>query len=283
MKTLRLIGMALVAVMISAATTACDDDDDDDDTQNSQTSTSNNGIIVDGKKLVKTVRYQDDREEDADTYTFSYDSEGRVSNISDYSQGRLNRSKDFVWGNGTITETSVDEDGTSVSTYTLKNNRVVSEESEDFEATYTYNSDNRIAKASGTEYSKYGGVYSYSTNYSWDGDKISKGTVTHTDNNEATYSAVETYHYNGKSCKGFFPVDLSGITACHPELFGIRSNLLPDYKTTEVLSGGENSSKTVYSYTFDNDGYVISTTMEWIEETEHGTYTWYVHYLYTWE
>lgn len=282
MKTLRLIGLALVAVMLSAATTACDDDDDDDDTQNSQTSTSNNGIIVDGKKLVKTVQYQDDREEDADTFTFSYDSEGRVSNISYYFQGRLRRSEDFVWGNGTITETSVDEDGMSVHTYTLKNNRIVSEEGEHSLTTYTYNSDNRIAKLSETEYSEYG-VYSYTYNYSWDGDKISKETVTHIDYNEATYSAVATYHYKGKSCKGFFPFGLSGIDACHPELFGFRSNLLPDYETTEVLSGGENSSKTVYSYTFDNDGYLISTTMEEIEETERGTYTWYVHYLYTWE
>ena len=53
MKTLRLFGMAIVAVMLAMPATSCDDDDDDD---NTQIETTEDGIVTGQKKLVKNAK-----------------------------------------------------------------------------------------------------------------------------------------------------------------------------------------------------------------------------------
>ena len=76
MKTLRFLEMAIVAVMLSAFATSCDDDDDDD---NSQPATSEDGVVVNQKKLVKIVEYEDDGSYvDIDSTVLRYDSKGRL-------------------------------------------------------------------------------------------------------------------------------------------------------------------------------------------------------------
>ena len=258
MKTLRLFGMAIVAVMLAMPATSCDDDDDDD---NTQIETTEDGIVTGQKKLIRiTSRFEDSNDIEIDTILFTYDSKGRLSKLEEYgNDGQSYHDTDtYSWSDNEIKQY-----GSSTYTFTLSDNLVIAEEFADFLAKFEYNSGNRLTKFGYSESQERWKDYEYS----WDGDRLIK-----------VYEDSEfytVYHYGGKTCKGYAPMNEafeSSIGYAHPELFGCRTNQLPDEEIT--YARGE-EYQGVYSYTFYKDGYLESVT--------HESYGMKSVYFYFWE
>ncbi len=259
MKTLRFLGMAIVAVMLSAFATSCDDDDDDD---NSQPTTSEDGVVVNQKKLVKIVEYAEERSNyyvDLDTSFLRYDSKGRLIRweeenykpegsgfVYDYTSLRT-----YTWTENSIVYHYKEGGYTGGYTFVISDNLVMEMADGSNPVTYQYDSDKRIAleKETGSSY----------TSYSWDGDKLVMWNRSGDRDSEL--------HYSGKTCKGYNPwVGLNSLAVAHPELFGCRTNQLPDYEIYRDCYGTEERYE--YSYTFYSDGYLESVTKTY----ENGDY-----------
>ena len=255
MKTLRLFGMAIVAVMLAMPATSCDDDDDDDDTQ---IETTEDGIVTGQKKLVKIVEYYEDSDGDADldTTILRYDSKGRLIRWEedDYEP----EGAGFVYAytfveTYTWTENSIashyNEDGyTDDYTFVISDNLVMEKTDGSYPETYQYDSDKRIALESEKDGSDTEEYY-----YSWDDDKLVRVYRLGAYDNE--------FHYGGKTCKGYNPwlaSWVSSLAVAHPELFGCRTNQLPDYQIRRYEDGEEGRRE--LSYTFYGDGYLESVT-----------------------
>ena len=71
MKTLRFIGVALLAVVLSVSFTACSDDDE----QNGNGGTASNEMKVSAFTW-----------DDGSRYELSYDKQGRISNLEEYDE-----------------------------------------------------------------------------------------------------------------------------------------------------------------------------------------------------
>lgn len=257
MKTLRLFGMAIVAVMLAMPAASCDDDDDDD----TQIETTEDGIVTGQKKLVKIVEYREEREGsyvyiDVDTAILRYDSKGRLIRWEEDSYDPEGAGfvydytfvQTYTWTENSIAYHYNERGHTGDYTYVLSDN-MVTEKAGSYPETYQYDSDKRIALESEKD-----GSYTYEYNYSWDDDKL----VRCYEIGDYDYE----YHYSGKTCKGYNPwlADwVSSLAVAHPELFGCRTNLLPDYQIRRYEDGEEERQE--YSYTFYGDGYLESVAL----------------------
>ena len=177
MKTLRLFGMAIVAVMLAMPATSCDDDDDDDD---AQIETTEDGIVTGQKKLVKIVEYREEREGsyvyiDVDTAILRYDSKGRLIRWEEddyyskgsgfvYSHAYL---QTYTWTENSIAYHYIEDDCTGDYTLVISDNLVMEKADGSYPVTYQYDSDKRIALESEKDDS-----YTDEYYYSWDGDKM---------------------------------------------------------------------------------------------------------------
>ncbi|WP_148371866.1 DUF4595 domain-containing protein [Bacteroides bouchesdurhonensis] len=251
MKTFRLIGMALLAVVMCVNFASCSDDDE-------EPIKNDDGVITNQKQLMQ-IKMVDDS--DVITWDFTYDSKSRLISINhaeSYDDGETYRDiTNFTWSNNTI----VAEDDDVISTYSLNDNlvrtiRQTRDNSWERKRTFAYNSSNQVVNIQTTEES-----YTDTDSYTWDNDRIVKLTSTEKGsyhNDEYVYE----YTYNGKTCKGYFPLyspyDSDDIFYVHPELIGLRCSQLPDqvYSKDKYY---ENIDK--FTYTFDKDGYVESCTV----------------------
>ena len=94
MKTLRLLGMALIAIFVSVNFAACSSDDDeiikDDD-----------GVITNEKKLVEMKEtYKDD----TNVMTFSYDSKGKLISVVEKDYSNESYITNITWGKNIVKE-----------------------------------------------------------------------------------------------------------------------------------------------------------------------------------
>lgn len=257
MKTFRLIGMALLAVVMCLNFTSCSDDDEEPER-------NDDGIVTNQKRLVRI--YSDDKETFINE--FIYDSKGRVSTMFDNN----NRTYNYIWGDGIITENFKMGQYESINTYSLNrnNNLIRSSHWQDSNetTTYTYNSSNQLTEIR-DKYSTF--------TYTWEKDRIVKVVENFGNNDDTTYE----YIYSGKSCKGYLPAYaifiytgiFDDIIYTHPELIGLRYTQLPDQRKCRN-SYEEYTEK--YTYTFDKDGYLESCTTSY--DNSHyqtvDTYTW---------
>ncbi|MBO5250379.1 MAG: DUF4595 domain-containing protein [Bacteroidaceae bacterium] len=262
MKTFRMIGMALFAVLMCVNFASCSSDDDDDSTEEKE----EGGVVVSGKKITKIVG-QTEGGSYLETYTFSYDNKGRLVKAVEKEQEDNYTSTDtfdFIWGDDAIKVTEKSTYSGSSSTYTesytlILNNGLVQYEDygdDDGVGTYTYNSSNRLIKFSD------GG--SWAETAIWDGDKL----VSKTDGSEEGKLSY------GKSCKkGYFPLIASIMEAgecnilymAHPEIAGMRTTQCPTSITwtdTDDYSGGTDSETKNITYEFDKDGYISKITIK---------------------
>lgn len=235
MKTSRLIGIALFAIVMCVNFASCSKDTD---------ILTDNEIITKSKKLIGMKETEGDN-----TYIweFSYDSEGKLSSVI-YSfdmYGGSNRDQQvtyFAWRSFTI----IAESDYQTRTYTLDENNLVKTIRSDKEtdwsnAQFSYNSSNQLLVVdNGT----------YSDKYTWENDEISKI------NSNDSYSNII---YSGKTCKGYFPLYnyFDDIFYAHPELIGLRNSQLPE---REFYKDKDSQREFEYSYVFDKDGYVESCT-----------------------
>lgn len=251
MKTFRLVSAALLAVLMCANFASCSKDDD------ANTDTGGEDVVVGEKKLVKMVSNEE-------TYTFSYDGEGRLSSATDTDDDGDKYSYKFVWGDDAVVaqykyETASGYNGkTYTETYTLKDGLVQDWMSDNHSGIYSYNSSNRLIKAEFTHHLGYT-VYAV-----WDKDKlVSVNTV-----------AILTY---GETCKkGYFPLISDVIRLgdvlfmAHPEIAGMRTNQLPN---TYSLDDEEISISLTYEY--DKEGYISKIRLKDNDgNTDTYTLTW---------
>ncbi len=249
MKTFRLIGMALVAVLMCLSFTSCDKDDNPENNEND----------TNQKKLVKLVITE---EENGKTnggmmYAFTYDSKGRVVSISMTeginSSTQYTYTESYTWNGNTIVEKYKD----NTTTYTLNTDGMVIKSAySSGDDVFTYNSLNHLNTIQDDDETR---------TLSWDKDKLTEVVTQGYDGN---YKNI--YSYSGKTCNGYsiplavmiYDMQYSSLPLVHPELFGCRSTQLPD----EILSkdyDDDDSGK--ITYTFDKDNYVETIIVTYSE------------------
>ncbi|WP_294634634.1 DUF4595 domain-containing protein [uncultured Bacteroides sp.] len=227
MKTFRLIGMALLAVMMCVNFVSCGDDDE-------EPIKNEDGIVTNEKKLVQIIRNGDRAD---DIWDFFYDSKGRLSKViyNIYNETNID---EYIWGDNTIIVPNSH-------TGTLSNNlmRNIVFHKYEYITKYEYNSSKQLTKVQSADLGEY--------TITWENGKIVKIN----DNYEFTYS--------GKTCKGYNPlfiekcgIDEEDLFYAHPELAGCRCTQLPDKQTYKREATEYETME--YTYKFDNDGYLLS-------------------------
>ena len=266
MKTFRMIGMALIAVMMCANFASCSKEDD-------TTSQGNDGIggeevVAKEKKLAKIVGVSGS---DAETYEFSYDDKGRVvkaSEIDKYDDSYYKYEYQFVWGDDAIIanikgSSNSDSDYSYSSTLTLEDGLVQScNDDYDGDETYSYNKSGRISSRK----------FIVTQSYLWDSDKLVSVIYKEPEKRVFTY---------GTSCqKGYIPLFLFRIEIgyeilylANPEPIGARTTQLPT-SGTYINSSGEEGKTTTFAYEFDKEGYITKVTAKQDGETTTYTLTW---------
>lgn len=259
MRTFRLIGMALIAMLMCVNFTACSSDDDeikDDD-----------GVITSEKKLVEM---KETYKEDTNVMTFSYDSKGKLISVVEKDYSNESYITNITWGENTVKE--VYNNGDSF-TYSLNDGLVRScSEPEDRDYSFAYNSSKQL-----TTYQS-NNRYESSTRtltLTWDNGKVTKIDYDGKEMSEITYG--------NQTCKGFFPLmplmveDDFKLLLTHPELIGMRVTQLPTQSYSKEVQKSEhyddyfketykyeniNEYTTKFTYKLTTDGYVESVTTE---------------------
>lgn len=232
MKTFRMIGIALMTVLMCVNFAACSSDDDPTEEPEEE-----GGIVVSEKKLAKIAGKSEDGTE-FEEYTFIYDSKGRLvegKEVIEHTEGwgGINQNT-YIWGDNAIRVTND-------YILSLNNGLIQNGGSQDF---YTYNKSNRLI------------IYETSgeaTTAIWDNDKLV--SISDVDGWDITV----TYE---KSCKkGYFPfvvtmMDLDDflLFMAHPEIVGMRTSQLP----ANIIETSRRHVITTYTYTyeFDKEGYI---------------------------
>lgn len=267
MKTFRLIGMALLAVVMCANFTSCSDDE--------EPAKNDDGVITNQKKLVELRMTDEDGESIITEY--SYGSNGKLisaTHTEQYDGSTHTHTNTFTWGANKVIEICPGE----AITYTLENGLITHISYSDgghlFNIDFTYNANNQLVKLQSDE-------EDYQS-YTWQGEKLTKVAWSFSDEN------IYELSYSGKTCKGYLPImvwsldDSLPLLEAHPELAGMKCNQLPD----KIYSKDEIDETTAqYTYTFDKDGYLESctevSTYKRLDNNETRTAT--TIYTFTWE
>ena len=266
MKTFRLIGMALLAVVMCANFTSCSDDE--------EPAKNDDGVITNQKQLVE-LRMTD--EDEVYITEYSYGSNGKLisaTHTEQYDGNTHTSTYTVTWGANKIIER---RNGGAI-TYTLENGLITHTSGSyggDLDnADFIYNANNQLVILQNDE-------EDYQS-YTWQGEKLTKMAWSFSDEN------IYELSYSGKTCKGYLPImvwsvyDLCPLLEAHPELTGMRCNQLPD----KIYSKDEIDETTAqYTYTFDKDGYLESctevSTYKRLDNNETRTAT--TIYTFTWE
>ncbi len=235
--------MALVAILLCVNFTSCSKDDDPTEEP------EDGGVVVNEKKLIEIKVTSNNESID---YTFSYDNNGHLISVYD---GDIYQ---YSWGENSIIETEDDE----TITYSLANGLIKGGEASNWDCNIAYNSSKQII------------ALNYSSSYdkeketfTWENGKITK--IVRDDINRTTYLEII---YGNQTCKGYNPLlgkmiyRESYLPFAHPELLGLRLNLLPtkiiqksNPKTQGTVTYDEVSE---LSYTLDNNGYIASCSIK---------------------
>lgn len=264
MKTFRIIGMALLAVMMCVNLASCNDDDDPVKNED--------GIITNQKRL---IAFRQESSSGSYVVRFTYDNAGKVVHVMDDDEPIY-----IAWTNNAINATS-DENG--INSYILADRLVqMIQEDNGNSQILSYDANGRLIELSDD---------AESYEYTWENNKLTK--VKHT--NKYTRKAYESeYTYSGKTCNGWFfnPHNYAwdelyhdNIFFAHPELVGLRLTELPDKIYYKNIDTGEYFNETFnetyyyervyeetteYTYTLDSDGYIANYICK---ETTVETYT----------
>ena len=257
MKTFKMVGMALIAILMGVGFASCNKDNH---------SGGENGVVDNDKKLTKLSL-------NGDTYiSFIYDDEGRLVEAKEVDGADYSFTETFTWGDNAVKISSKElyngEEYNSSYTLPLANGLVQSHQFNSTQYTTTYSQSNRLVEW-GKDRDK--------TSIIWDADKLVSAT---NDYYGHIYDYTLTYE---KSCKkGYFPLlgYLIGIGHgsylyyAHPELLGLRTTQLSASVTT--VSDSRPTEKVTYSYELNTIGYISKIT---VTEENSESYT----YTLTWE
>lgn len=232
MKIFRLFGVAVASLCMCVNFTACSSGDD-----------ANGGGFASERKLVKMVLQLDDGTE---THEFSYDNQGRVTEIKIDDEDDV-WSHLFYWEDNSVR--IMQDDGEHRGTYTIENGLVRSKytpgdgHEEGCTDYYIYNIADKLTRISCHTYTE------LTTELIWDDDKLISYV--------GTYDFCSTYTYGNITCKkGYYPLfELTDLTFTNPELVGMKTNQLPiSCKYTPKVQAEEFTE--TYEYEFDSEGYI---------------------------
>lgn len=247
MKTLRFLGMVLVAVCMCVNFTACSGDDD-----------NGSGTNMGEKKLVKMVLTSDDSTE---TFKFYYNDQGQMIEMREECEDEVWSSL-YVWEDNTIKV--MNGNGRIVCTYTIENGLIRSEKdpyapADQANRYYSYNLSDRLVRVAGY----------VDTEVTWEGDKLISIV--------GPYDYFPTYTYGDVTCKkGYNPlIGVTDFAFTNPELVGMRTNQLP-ISSTNVFNGPytEYNYTETYEYEFDKKGYISQIKVT--ANKMGGSYTYFV-------
>lgn len=262
-----MIGMALLAVLMSVNFASCSNEDD---TPTEEGSSTNQPIVE--KKLVRVMKNEPDGA--SMTIDFKYDKKGNVVKVerwrkrpnwedTDTVEYIWDSYKSITWDLFTKYECTLNKDAkiTSISS---------SGGYDRAEKNYCeYNGNGNIIEHGSLEDGTIHGIYA------WDNHQLEKITAGRD---------VTTFSYENQTCKGFFPLliefleigsnhyqtgrffDGYFIFMAQPELLGIRTSSLPseiNYSNYTILFD---------NYNFDSDGYVTRCTVsqQWDSGANYG-------------
>lgn len=257
MKTLRMIGMAVIAFLIGAGCLSCSKDENSDG----------------NRKLTKFVTVTDSGNEVG--WTFTYDSNGKLNRaqFNDEWNGQTHtQTYQFSWNGDVVDVRQTDGSDDAKYTFTIENGLIRSARStrnsytENF--TYTYFAD-RLERID----IKQGEATNYTT-AAWDGDKLTRMSYSYSGSSAPDETLAITCE---KSCsKGYCPLiaEMIGDTTpyiylymAHPELIGAKTTQLP---TSVARSYHGNNESYNVNYEFDNNGYIskivrngVALTLKW--------------------
>ena len=237
MKTFKMIGMALMALIMCVNFVSCDNDDPTGDSPAPKPANE--------KKLVRVMQYIDNTRLGS-TIEFKYNEQGYISEaIFSYNEGYGWKSSTYKcnWDYSNNSMIVLKEEQERYK-YTLSNGKIISYTDQRWEEStyYTYDKNGYIIDAESEE---------YTTTYTWNNGKLSMENRGNEEKSNDTY-----IRYSQQTCKGYFPslgdyTSLDDLYMVHPELCGAKMNYLPSTIT-------DNSGTYTLNYEFDSEGYVIS-------------------------
>lgn len=249
MKQFRLLGMALLALIMSVGFVACSSSDDDDN--------NGGGSITSGKKLM-SINY------DAETINFVYGEDGKLDQttyIDKYNE-RYSGSINYSWNGNTITATKKENGRTNSYTIKLQDGKISSTNAIDgYVEAITY-SGNYIKEIEGY----------FSDKYTWENGNITKiddniNITYYTDKVNKHSSIIDVSVLNLDHAS----FDLNDLIMAHPNLVGTSNqNLIKSVTYTDTSHDGTAN----YSYELDKDGYPTKITETDGSDTTVYTLTW---------
>lgn len=283
MKTLRFLGVCLLASLLCVNFSACGGEDTPEP-ENPATNPSNptpgngSGTSSNEKRLVKMEYIEEDGTE---SFSFEYDEQGRVITAIEEEDESFYGYDIYVsrltWEGNTLIYNEDGDDDNII--FTLKNGRIVSDrydyEDEANSTKYEYDNDGRLIKVVSEE---------SVVTISWINGKISKWSKNYNSSYDEDY--YKEIIYSNQTCKGFFPEfgsmaeDDFIFNMAQPELFGLRSNYLP---SSFIRKDNGETTKYDYTYTFDEEGYIKSYTEETTYSSSYGTSYRTEQCILTWE
>lgn len=300
MKTLRIIGTGLFAILLCVCVAACNGDDDEESgigeqppTENpseegstgddsSDEGTSGGGQDdVEAKKLVNVTLK--DEEGYIQYIDFSYDAYGRLSNCHDvgYLGSDLEHeyTYEYLWSEGEVIERYAD--GETIAGYALDNGLISELYKWGQRDVLSYNSSNQLV---GYVESADGDKIEY--NYSWSGDKVTKMTTLQ---ESEGFHFVSALTYLDRKCSVITPIAGIFLTKqdhalfwVHPEIIGIKTNYVPSGFETK-FADGTFVGKGTFEYEFDAEGYITSCKGEEYNAMSERSNEYSYEYRFVWE
>lgn len=258
MKTFRILGMVLAAIIMGVNFTSCKPDD----------TTEDEPVEEPAKKLVKL-------ENSLFELFFKYDEQNRLIECVDSSMF-YTATYTYVWRENAIdVKMVIDENDTHQCTLNLENGLAsrINEDSYLYDSIFKYNSSNRLVECDGRLGAKL---------LEWNDDKLisyqidGSNNIGHTD-----------YRYDKNyTTKGYNPLIPKETTSdylfiAHPELAGLATQNLFDSRTeSAIMYGYELLTSHEFEYEFDEDGYINKVIVRNNEEDSEDIVS---EYTFVWE
>lgn len=195
------------------------------------------------------------------TFHFDYNNENKVISINESDRYGNEHETSFSWSQNKVVESTTNWE----CSYSYSNGLIGLMEDDGLEVDFTYNQSKNLTKAI-----QDGGMGHYTYSYSWQNGKLMKFTYGYKKYGEEVEKtrSIYTFSYSNQTCKGFLPIAVTGIVVdyyyqlfwVHPEMVGMKIVDLPTKAVVDYEDGYNRTEN--YSYTFDNEGYVKSMTIE---------------------